>query len=390
MSNEPLPPVAAPAHVWTPTASAPAYSLKQGKTGSEMRVGSWTMTSAKRAILNGKEIDALEKELSLPLPEMTFGNNGLELAFEDGVTIAFDGVSALREVAVGDGWEERVGGGVLVSMAKSWSQRSASSALSDVPLSTKPVRPHDWTFSTTYAGTVTGASFEASDTAEIPLRLLARQDPVRDRILFYEDVGLFHDELHDHGESILNVRLRVMPHSFFLLSRLFVRVDNVLFRIFDVRMYHAFDTDEVVRECTGLEAEYDAVKAHLEKPEELTPLTDPNWVYGVLQKIALRDAECDAGPVAAQAPWAAGANTPTQAQATQAPWVAAPTPRRASATATPAARATPADGATPQSSTGNDSGKKPWPGLGRRMHVLRLPGSVASAQARLRDLELEP
>lgn len=39
------------------------------------------------------------------------------------------------------------------------------------------------------------------------MKLLARQDPVLDRILFYEDVGLFEDELHDNGESILNVRV---------------------------------------------------------------------------------------------------------------------------------------------------------------------------------------
>jgi type 2A phosphatase activator TIP41 len=54
---------------------------------------------------------------------MTFGNNGLHLAFDGGVSISFDGISALREVAVGDGWEDRVGGGVLVSMAESWSKR---------------------------------------------------------------------------------------------------------------------------------------------------------------------------------------------------------------------------------------------------------------------------
>ena len=82
-----------------------------------------------------------------------------------------------------------------------------------------------------------------------------------DRILFYDDVSLFEDELHDHGDSTLHVRIRVMPHSFFILARLFVRVDNVLFRIFDVRVYHAFGSDSVVRECSGLEADYDEVKA---------------------------------------------------------------------------------------------------------------------------------
>ena len=39
------------------------------------------------------------------------------------------------------------------------------------------------------------------------MTLLSRQDPVLDQILFYEDVPLFEDELHDNGESILNVRI---------------------------------------------------------------------------------------------------------------------------------------------------------------------------------------
>lgn len=51
-----------------------------------------------------------------------------------------------------------------------------------------------------------------------------------------------------------------MPHSFFILARLFVRVDNVLFRICDVRIYHAFGSAEVVRESTGMEAGYEEVK----------------------------------------------------------------------------------------------------------------------------------
>lgn len=51
-----------------------------------------------------------------------------------------------------------------------------------------------------------------------------------------------------------------MPHSFFILARVFVRVDHVLFRIFDVRVYHAFGSREVIRQTSGLEADYDDVK----------------------------------------------------------------------------------------------------------------------------------
>jgi type 2A phosphatase activator TIP41 len=49
--------------------------------------------------------------------------------------------------------------------------------------------------------------FTSASGSEIPMQLLARQDPVQDRILFYDDVPLFEDELHDNGESILNVRI---------------------------------------------------------------------------------------------------------------------------------------------------------------------------------------
>ena len=88
-----------------------------------------------------------------------------------------------------------------------------------------------------------------------------------------------------------------MPHCFFILARLFVRVDNVLFRIHDIRIYHAFGTKEVIREISGMEADYETVKSvsfimfypfsmrttdnatqRLETPADLSPLTDQNFV----------------------------------------------------------------------------------------------------------------
>ena len=63
-----------------------------------------------------------EKRLNLPLPEMTFGNNSLLLKYQgdEEITMRFNGLEALAEVGVGEGWEERIGGGVLVSMAETW------------------------------------------------------------------------------------------------------------------------------------------------------------------------------------------------------------------------------------------------------------------------------
>lgn len=52
-----------------------------------------------------------------------------------------------------------------------------------------------------------------------------------------------------------------MPSCFFLLSRFFLRVDHVMFRLFDVRVYHDFSTNEVVKETRGKEATYESVKS---------------------------------------------------------------------------------------------------------------------------------
>lgn len=77
---------------------------------------------------------------------------------------------------------------------------------------------------------------------------------------------------------------RVMPNAIFVLSRFFLRVDNVLFRIFDVRLYHEFGSSEILRETRGRQAAYNTVKQRLpwERPDDLTPLTDANWVANML------------------------------------------------------------------------------------------------------------
>jgi type 2A phosphatase activator TIP41 len=58
---------------------------------------------------------------------MTFGNNSLDLEYTpkgvpQPLSLKFTSLAALAGVASGEGWEERVGGGVQVAMAESWSQ----------------------------------------------------------------------------------------------------------------------------------------------------------------------------------------------------------------------------------------------------------------------------
>lgn len=109
---------------------------------------------------------------------------------------------------------------------------------------------------------------------------LTRPDP----ILFYAEIPLFEDELHDNGSSALIVRIRVMPSCIFILARFTLRVDNVLFRTHDTRIYHSFASrpPRTVREVSGWEAPYEYVKKLLPKRDDLTPLTDPTWIGKIL------------------------------------------------------------------------------------------------------------
>ena len=97
-----------------------------------------------------------------------------------------------------------------------------------------------------------------------------------------------------------------MPTCIFILSRFTLRVDHVLFRTFDTRIYHSFQSSPplIIRETRGWEAPYDNVhKVHisiaylclhhsyhfllqlLPKRDDLTPLTDPTWIAKVLSEM---------------------------------------------------------------------------------------------------------
>ncbi|KAG5719918.1 TIP41-like protein [Termitomyces sp. T112] len=166
------------------------------------------------------------------------------------------------------------------------------------PSSTLPMpptvqaKPYDWTYTAAYTGHEASNALSKNTIASwiqadpnnlshaIPMGELTRPDP----ILFYAEVPLFEDELHDNGSSNLLVRIRVMPTCIFILSRFTLRVDNVLFRTFDTRIYHSFASQPplIIKETSGWEAPYDRVKRHLPKRDDLTPLTDPTFIAKIL------------------------------------------------------------------------------------------------------------
>lgn len=213
--------------------------------------GSFTIASRKLPISKAGPISAMEARLRIPIPEMIFGDNLVSVTHRpSGWSISFSAEPALDLV-------DKTGRDMLqVAHAKDWtSSRENSSAVGIREV----VRPFDWTYSTSYRGTEEpredGRGLSVSER-QIPLELLKRRDP----ILFFDEVMLYESELDDNGISLVSVKLRAMEHRMLLLCRQFMRVDGVLVRVRDTRVYVDFVRDEVIREYTAKEDKFENVK----------------------------------------------------------------------------------------------------------------------------------
>ncbi|XP_075876210.1 TIP41-like protein isoform X2 [Nelusetta ayraudi] len=210
--------------------------------------GPWKVTAAKNHIMKSKDIERLADEMNMPsLPEMMFGDNVLRIQHSDGYGIEFNATDALRRV---NNMEDVV----KVACAQEWQESRADSEHSK-----EVVRPYDWTYTTDYRGTLIGEGMQiqVSKTSE---RIDIEKLKAREQIMFFDDVLLFEDELHDHGVSMISVKIRVMPTSFFLLLRFFLRVDGVLIRINDTRLYHEARNSYMLREFSTRESKIEELK----------------------------------------------------------------------------------------------------------------------------------
>lgn len=256
--------------------------------------------------------------LSLPqlhsLPDMLFKDNVFKLEHYSGVGIEFNPLDALRlvketkdplQVAVAGGWQ---------------------SARSEFPFAKSALKPFDWTFTTDYRGTLLStinkrknnselantnftekpiendsqlmqqAAESSRESSRVPIdelesnldaqnegricliventdeRIDVNKLKVKEEILFYDNLTLYEDELADHGTARYSIKVRVMPKSFFILARFYLRVDGVLARINDTRIYHELNKNYLLREYTNREAKLNSLNlsvSTLIEPNEL-------------------------------------------------------------------------------------------------------------------------
>lgn len=120
---------------------------------------------------------------------------------------------------------------------------------------------YDWTFSTPFTANMEGGSWLELDESGM------RMDLLKDTsipILFFDEIVLFEDDLHDNGQAQLSIKLRVMPTCAYILSRLWVRVDNVVVRSRETRVLVDFFgiKPQIYRDVSWRECEWSELPAH--------------------------------------------------------------------------------------------------------------------------------
>uniref|UniRef100_A0A5S6R3G5 TIP41-like protein n=1 Tax=Trichuris muris TaxID=70415 RepID=A0A5S6R3G5_TRIMR len=197
------------------------------------------------------------------LPEMVFFKNSLQMEHQSGARIEFNSLDALREVS------EKATTGYCVAATDVWT-KARSECLADK----KVANNYDWTFSSSYKGTyrhlTTSATGECIDYNALRIR-----EPIE----FYQSFPLYEDELSDHGCSMMDLKFRCMPSGFFLLLRLYLRIDKVVVRMPECRLHWRFASNYGLRECTLKEKSFcdlnETERAAVMNVDEISNLLEP-------------------------------------------------------------------------------------------------------------------
>ncbi|THX27812.1 TIP41-domain-containing protein [Aureobasidium pullulans] len=240
----------------------------------------WRVSTRKKPILKAGPIDAMNEKLGIPVPEMIFGDNVVAVEHvPSGWAIDFNAFDALDRVS------KTADGMLQVAYSKEWQKdrQHHHEGIKEV------VKPFDWSYSTDFKGRThspdSSVVWQPTDSSKDPIRtdLLSRPDP----ILFYDDVIFYEDELADNGIAIFSCKIRVMAERLLLLCRFFLRLDGVIVRVRDTRVYIELGSKTVIRQYTAKEESYDVVQSKLQTHRENIPevLRDANRIAPLLRTV---------------------------------------------------------------------------------------------------------
>ena len=142
----------------------------------------------------------------------------------------------------------------------------------------------DWSFSSPYMGHITSINNcimnkyypKINETKKFRTEksnMLFPEIKV-ENVLNYNQVQFFEDELGDIGLSEGKIGFGVMDQCFLGLMRCYLRVDNMLVRNIDTKIYHKFGEKYIIRNFSVKEKTYDELKNngfHLSNQWNLSP-----------------------------------------------------------------------------------------------------------------------
>ena len=142
----------------------------------------------------------------------------------------------------------------------------------------------DWSFSSPYMGHITSINncimnkyyHKINETKKFKIEksnIIFPETKV-ENVLNYNQVQFFEDELGDIGLSEGKIGFGVMDECFLGLMRCYLRVDNMLVRNIDTKIYHKFGEKYIIRNFTVKEKTYDELKNngfHLSNQWNISP-----------------------------------------------------------------------------------------------------------------------
>ena len=142
----------------------------------------------------------------------------------------------------------------------------------------------DWSFSSPYMGHITSINncimnkyyHKINETKEFKIEKsnIIFPEIKIENVLNYNQVQFFEDELGDIGLSEGKIGFGVMDECFLGLMRCYLRVDNMVVRNIDTKIYHKFGEKYIIRNFTVKEKTYDELKNngfHLSNQWNLSP-----------------------------------------------------------------------------------------------------------------------
>ena len=207
------------------------------------------LLSNKTPILPHKELDALEEDINLKLPEMTFVNNNIKINYNNLYEYRINSLDCLNSV------KREHNSDIQVINSKHWDKHKTSNNNSnnnENGNNLDPMLNFDWTYTPdNYIGKVifmnnekdiSVSTIEESES-KIPFNKISLRVPIK----HFSTILHFEDELNDNGVALLYSRIRIVDTVIpstekkikycYILTRFFLKVDKVISRVIDLRTY---------------------------------------------------------------------------------------------------------------------------------------------------------